>query len=119
MAESIPPRMPKKPSGVRSPVRNSRSRGSTSLVSRSGAVGVGTCHDQRGYAHHIGRESRRNQLLDRLDGRDQYLAAQVSALLGGRKLIFKVHACGACFDHGLHQLECVQIAAKPGFGIRN
>ena len=34
MADSMPPRMPKKPSGVLSPVRNSRSRGSTSVVSR-------------------------------------------------------------------------------------
>ena len=34
MADSIPPRMRKKPSDVRSPVQKARSRGSMSLVSR-------------------------------------------------------------------------------------
>ncbi len=81
------------------------------------AVGVGACHDQRGHAHHVGRQAGRNQLLDGFDGRHQYLAAQVSALLGGRELIFKVDAGGAGLDHGLHQFEGVQVAAETGFGI--
>src|SRR5208283_3802903 len=41
----------------------------------------------------------------------------MSALLGGGKLIFKMNAGGARFDHGLHQFEGVEIAAEPGFGI--
>ena len=32
-------------------------------------------------------------------------------------MVFEVHAGGAGFDHGLHQLERVQIAAESGFGI--
>src|ERR1022692_2524224 len=58
------------------------------------AVGVGSRHDQRWYAEHIGCETRCNQFLDCFHGRYQNLAAQVSAFLGGRKLVLEVNACG-------------------------
>jgi hypothetical protein len=49
----------------------------------------------------------------------QHLAAHVPALLHGSELILEVHACGARFDHRLHELERVQHAAEAGFGVGN
>ena len=84
-----------------------------------GAVGVGARHDQRGHAHHIGRQPCRHQLLDGFDGRHQDFAAQVAAFLGGRKLVFEVHAGRARFDHGFHQFKGIEVAAETGFSIRD
>ena len=81
------------------------------------AVGVGARHDQRRYAHHIGRQPRRYQFLNGFGGRNQNLAAQVSALLRRRKLILKVHASRARLDHALHQFERIQRATEAGFRI--
>ena len=81
------------------------------------AVGVGAGQHQRGNAQHVGSETRRDELLHRFLGRHQDLAAQVAALLGRGQLIFEVHAGRARFDHGLHQLEGVQRAAKASLGV--
>ena len=62
---------------------------------------------------------RRHQFLNGLSGRNQNLAAEVSAFFCGRKLIFEVNAGCARFDHAFHQFESVQGAAKAGLGIGN
>ena len=90
-----------------------------SLVSRCALLRVGARHDQRWHAQHVRRQPGRHQFLDRLCRRHQDFAAQMSALLGRRKLIFKVNARRARFDHGFHQLERVQVPAKPCFRVGN
>ena len=50
MARSMPPLTRKKPSDVRSPVRNGWSRSSTSLVMSVGREGVGAGHEERRHA---------------------------------------------------------------------
>ena len=69
----------KKPSGVRSPVRNSRSAGSTSpgperRAERVGARGKRTA----GIAGHVGRQPRGDERADELRGRNEHLPAQVA-----------------------------------------
>ena len=81
------------------------------------AIGVGARHDQRGHAHHIGGQARRDELLNGLDRGDENFSAEVPALFRGGELIFEVHAGGASFDHGLHQFEGIQVAAESGFSI--
>ena len=81
------------------------------------AVGVGARDHQRGDVEHVGREPRRDQLLDRLLRRHQHLAAHVAALLGGGELILEVDARGARLDHLLHQLVGVEHAAETCFGV--
>ena len=49
--------------------------------------------------------------------RHQHLAAEMSALLSGRQLIFEVHAGRAGFDHRLHQFEGVQRSAESSFSV--
>ena len=115
----MPPRIRKKPSDVRSPVQNSRSRASMSLVSKMSAVGIRARHDQRWNAHHIGRQPGRHQLLNRLGGRHQDFSTQMSALLRRRKLVFEVNAGRARFNHALHQLKRVQGSAESSFRIGN
>ena len=43
----------------------------------------------------------------------------MSAFLHRSELVFKVHAAGAGFDHGLHQFKGIQDASKTGFRISN
>jgi len=57
-----------------------------------GGLCIGAGEQQRGYAQHVGGQSRSHQLCHRLAGRHQYLATHVAALLGRSKLIFKVNA---------------------------
>ncbi len=47
-----------------------------------GAVGIGARHDQRGDAHHVGREPGGDQFLDCLRCGHQHFAAEVTTLLG-------------------------------------
>src|SRR5262249_18619425 len=82
-----------------------------------GAVGVCACYEHRGNAANVCRQTGGNQLLHKFLRGNQDLSAQVSALLGGGKLIFKVDSAGAGFDHGLHQLKGVQGATKSGFSV--
>ena len=57
---------------------------------------------------HVRGEPRGDERANELARRDQHLAAEVAALLLRRQLILEVHACGAGFDHRLHQLERVE-----------
>ena len=66
----------KKPSAVRSPVRNGRSRSSTSLVISLRAFGVGAGDEDGRHAADVGGEPRGVEVADRGLGRDQHLAAQ-------------------------------------------
>ncbi len=84
-----------------------------------GRFGVGARDQQRRHAHHVGRETRRDQLGHRFARRHQHLAAHVAALLHRRELVLEVHAGGAGVDHRLHQFEGVQHAAKAGLRIGN
>jgi hypothetical protein len=81
------------------------------------AVGIGARHDQRRYAHHVGRQTSSHQLLDRFGSRYENLAAEMSALLCGGKLVFEVNASGARLDHGFHEFKGVQGAAKARFRV--
>ena len=80
---------------------------------------IGAGHDQARHAAHISGQPGRVQRLDVLAGRDQDLAAEVTALLLGRELVLPVHARSAGRDHGLHQLEGVENAAESGLGVRD
>ena len=82
-----------------------------------GRLRIGACQQQCGHTHHVGCEARRNQLLDRLAGRHQHLAAHVAALLHRRELIFEVHPGSTVGDHVLHQFEGVEHATEAGLGI--
>ena len=91
----VPSLRRKKPSGVRSPVMNGRSRSSTSLVislALSASVRatriVGT--PQTSAASRAASRLRIARL-----GRDQDLAAEVAALLLGGELVLEVNARGA------------------------
>ena len=75
--------------------------------------------EEGGHSHQIRRQSGRNELLDELLGRHQHLAAHVAAFFGGGQLVLKMDPRDARFDHGFHQFEGVQGAAKAGFRIRH
>ena len=107
----------KKPSGVRSPVRNGRSRHVDVAGDELGAFGVGARDDERRNAADVGREPRRVEVADCRLGRDQHLAAEMAALLLARELVLEMHAGGARLDIGLHDLEAVQRSAEAGFGV--
>jgi hypothetical protein len=107
----------KKPSTVRSPVRKGLSLSSTSTGHQVGGFGIGARQQDGGHAHHVGRQARGHQLGHRLPRGHQHLAAHVAALLHAGELVFEVHAGGARIDHGLHQLEGVEHAAKACFGV--
>ena len=97
--------------------RKGLSLSSTSLVTRSAASASVRASSDGRHAHHVGGQARGDQLGDGFARRHQHLAAHVAALLDRGELVFEVHAGGAGFDHGLHQLEGVQHAAEAGFGI--
>src|SRR5690606_4129984 len=82
-----------------------------------GSLGIGAGDDQGWHAAHVGRQARGDQLLDRLAGRHQHLAAHVAALLGAGQLVLEMHPGGAGLDHALHQLERVEHPAEAGLGI--
>ncbi len=96
IAASSPPRMRKKPSGVRSPVRKGRSRSSTSLVMRCAPFGVRARHDERRDAASRRRPAARPRACG-WNGRrrDQHLAAHVAALLLRRELVLEMDAGGS------------------------
>ena len=107
----------KKPSGVRSPVMNGRSRSSTSLVmSFALSASVRATMHRRNSAD-VGGEPRRVEVADRRLGRDQHLAAEMAALLLGGELVLEMDAGGTRFDVRLHDLEAVQRSAEAGFGV--
>ena len=107
----------KKPSAVRSPVRNSRSRSSTSLVMSVAPSASVRATTIVGTSMHIGREAGGGERADVLLGRDQHLATHVAALLLRRQLVLPVHPGGTRFDHRLHQLERVERSAEAGLGV--
>ena len=113
----MPSRTRKKPSAVRSPVRNSRSRSSTSLVSSARRERVGARDEDRRHAEHVGASRAAFERAHELRRRDEHLAAEVAALLLRRELVLEVHAGGAGLDHRLHQLVRVQRAAEAGLGV--
>ncbi|VUM29317.1 hypothetical protein PGKDCPLP_04299 [Stenotrophomonas maltophilia] len=79
--------------------------------------GIGTRHQQGRHAQHVGSQARGIELLDRLAGRHQHLAAHMAALLHRGQLVFEVHASGTGLDHRFHQFERIEHAAETGFGI--
>ena len=117
MADSMPPLTRKKPSGVRSPVRN----GVVALVDvareQRRAERVGARDEQRRHVADVGGQARGDERADELARRDEHLAAQVAALLLGGELVLEVHAGGAGLDHRLHQLEGVERPAEAGLGV--
>ena len=82
-----------------------------------GRVGVGAGDEDGRHAQHVRGQTRRLQRADELRGRYEDLAAEVAALLLRRELVLEVDACGARFDHPLHQLERVEVAAEAGLGV--
>ena len=109
----------KKPSTVRSPVRKALVVVVDVGGHEVGRLGIGARDEQRRHAHHVGRETRGDELGDRFARRHQDLAAHVPALLDRGELVFEVHARGARLDHRLHQFEGVQHAAETGLGVRD
>ena len=81
------------------------------------AVGIGAGQDQRGNIQNVRRQPGCDEFLYGFLRGHQNFAAQVSALLRRRQLVFKVNAGRARFDHRLHQLKSVQRAAEAGFGV--
>ena len=81
------------------------------------AVCIGAGHHDRRRTAHVGRKPRRDQVALVRCGRDQNLAAEVTALLLRRELVLEMHAGSACFDECLHDLEGVERSAETGFGI--
>ncbi len=79
--------------------------------------GIGARDQQGRHAQHVGGQARRVELLDRLTGRHQHLAAHVAALLHRGQLILEVHAGGTGLDHRLHQFEGIEHATETGFCI--
>ena len=82
-----------------------------------GALRIGSRQHEGRRAADVGGETRRDQVALMRRGRDQHLAAHVAALLLGRELVLEVHAGGARFDIGLHDLERVQRTAEAGFRV--
>ena len=82
-----------------------------------GSFRVGTGDQHGRHAHHVGSQTRGDELAHGFTGRHQNLAAHVAALLHGGQLVLKVHAGRTGLDHGLHQFERVQHAAETGFCI--
>ena len=80
-------------------------------------IGIRTGDQDHRHAHHVGGQARGNQLLYKLADRHHHLAAQVAALLGGRKLIFEMNRRSAGLDHRLHQLICIQNSPIAGFSV--
>src|ERR1019366_5226880 len=61
---------------------------------QSGRVGVGARDDHGWHAHGVGRKTSGDQFLRGFFGGNQDLAAEVSALLGGRQLVLEVNGSG-------------------------
>ena len=78
---------------------------------------VGAGNEQRRHVEDVGRQPRRDQRAHELRAGHEDLAPEMPALLLRRELILEVHRRGACLDERLHQLESVQRAAEPGFGV--
>ena len=85
---------------------------------QTGAVGIGSRHQQRRHAQGVRSQPRGDQLLHGLDRRHQHFAAQMPAFLGRGKLVLKMNARRARLDHRLHQFEGIQVSAEARFGVR-
>ena len=107
----------KKPSSVRPPVRNARVAGVEVGLQQVGRIGIGARDQHRGHAHHVGGQARGDQLVDCVLRGHQHLAAHVPALLGGDSWSSKCTAAAPASDHGLRQLEGIEVAAEAGLGI--
>jgi hypothetical protein len=84
---------------------------------QAGAIRVGSGDEYGGHAQNVGGQTGRNQFLDELTCWYHYLAAHVPALLGRRKLVFKVDRRGAGFNHGLHEFEGVERSSETGLRV--
>ena len=82
-------------------------------------VRIGSAQQHRRHALDVGSKTCRVQRADVLRDRHQHLAAEMAALLLRGELVLEMHAGGAGLDHRLHELERVQRAAEPGFGVRH
>ena len=63
-----------------------------------GGLRIGARDDECRHAHHVGGEPRRDEIANVRGGRDQHLAAHVTALLLRGELVLEVHAGGARLD---------------------
>src|SRR3954463_3751917 len=88
-----------------------------STVGTSSTSGAGRAVGPGGHAEPAGGEPRCGQCADEVRGRDQDLAAEVSALLLGAELVLEVHAGGAALDHRGHELERVERTAEARLGV--
>ena len=82
-----------------------------------GRLGVGAGDDDGRNVGHVGGQARRGQRADVLLGRDQHLAAQVTALLLRGQLVLPVRAGDTGGDHGLLQLVDVERTAEAGLAV--
>ena len=82
-----------------------------------GGLGVGAGDHQGRDVAHVGGQPGRGQGADVLLGRDQHLAAQVTALLLRRQLVLPVGASDTGGDHRLLQLEDVERATEAGLAV--
>ena len=81
------------------------------------AVGVGAGDNERRYAGDVRRKTRGREHTNEMRYRHEHFAAEVAAFFLGGELILEVNACGARFDHHLHQLEGIEASAEACFGI--
>ena len=109
--------MRKKPSGVRSPVRNGRSRSSTSLVSSwallasvRATISVGTPETSAASRAAVSVRMKAEVGMSTLPPMCPHFFSEAS-------WSSKWTAGGAGLDHALHQLEGVQRPAEAGLGV--
>ena len=117
MAASMPSRTRKKPSAVRSPLTNSRSYSSMSLVSSAADSASVRATSTVGTSRTSAASRAAFSVRTNCDRRHEHLAAEVAALLLGCELVLVVHACGAGLDHLPHQLVGVERPAEARLGV--
>ena len=82
-----------------------------------GAFGIGARQHEGRRAADVGGQTRRDQVALMRRGRDQHLAAHVTALLLRSELVLEVNAGRARLDIGLHDLERVERTAEACLGV--
>ncbi len=83
----------------------------------TGGVGVRAGDEHRGRTGHVGGETGGVELGHELAAGYEYLTAEVTALLGGSELVFKVDTRRTGLDHLKHQFVGIERSAKTGFRV--
>ena len=113
----LPSRSRKKPSGVRSPVRNSRSRSSTSeVISRALSASVRATRMVGTPQTSAARRAASRLRIAAWVGIST-LPPKMAALLFGSELVLEMDPGDPRLDIGLHDLEAVQRPAEAGLGV--